>query len=79
MTSPCEIIQIKCPKCGKVYEDWHRASFNLDLDDFDDKYIDEATSSTCPDCKHKVRHSALVVREGDGVWEFDLASEDGER
>ena len=36
MTSPCEIIQIKCPKCGKVYEDWHRASFNLDLDDFDD-------------------------------------------
>ena len=78
MTSPCERIQVKCPKCGKVYQDWHRASFNLDLDDFDDKYMGEATSSTCPDCKHKVRHDALVVRERDGVWEFEFSGSERE-
>ena len=39
-------------------------------EEYDDEYIDEATSSTCPECGHKVRHAALIVRE-DGVWEFD--------
>ena len=74
MTSPCEQITVKCPK---VYQDWQRASFNLDLDDFNDKYMDEATSSTCPDCKHKVRHEALVVRTKDGAWEFDMSGARG--
>ena len=70
MTSPPEEISVKCPGCGKVYEDWWRASINLSLgEDFDDTYLDEATSSTCPDCGHKVLHGALIVRE-DGVREI---------
>jgi NAD-dependent SIR2 family protein deacetylase len=69
MTSPVEGNTVRCPKCGHVYEDWHRASLNLELDDFDDEYIDQATSSTCPRCKHKINHDALVVRP-DGIWEM---------
>ena len=69
MTSPVEKIQVKCPKCGALYEDWHRASINIGLDHFDEEYIEEATTSTCPHCKHKVSHEVLIVRH-DGVWEL---------
>jgi endogenous inhibitor of DNA gyrase (YacG/DUF329 family) len=68
MTSPPEDIIVKCPNCNNVYKDWHRASFNLGLEDFDEEYMDEATSSTCPNCKFKVKHEVLIVRK-DGVWE----------
>jgi len=39
------------------------------LEHFDEEYLEEATTSTCPECGHKVRHNVLTVRE-DGVWEF---------
>lgn len=32
-----------CPACGRVYSDWWRPSINLDLDDFDDAHLAEAT------------------------------------
>ena len=54
---------------GTAYQDWFRPSINLSLDDFDDEYLDRATSATCPNCKHKVALDVLVVRE-DGVWEM---------
>ena len=73
MTSPVEAIMVDCPKCREVYPGWWRPSVNLMLDDFDSEYLEEATTSTCPKCKHKVRHDVLIVR-GDGVWE--LASTD---
>ena len=69
MTSPPEEIQVKCPKCGKVYADWYRPSINLRLDHFDDEYLEQASTSTCPECGYKVRHNVLVVRE-DGTWEI---------
>ena len=76
MTSPPEKILLLCPSCGKPYEDWYRPSINLMLDDFDDEYLEEAATSTCPFCKHKVRHEVLVVRE-DGVWEIQEGKEGG--
>lgn len=69
MTSPPEEIVIRCPECGHVYKDWHRASINLQLDPFDDDYIDKATSSTCPRCNCKVNHEALIVRPNE-IWEI---------
>ncbi len=70
MTSPPEEISVKCPGCGKLYQDWRRPSINRSLGEkFDDKYLDEATSSTCPDCGLKVHHDALIVGE-DGAWEI---------
>ena len=69
MTSPVEPTRVKCPDCGLLYEDWYRASINLTLDDFDDEYIEESTTSTCPECGFNVQHSALVVRPNN-VWEF---------
>ena len=69
MTSPPREIEVKCPKCGRVYEDGYRPSINLQLDDFDEEYLEQATTSTCPHCGHKVSHGVLIVRE-DGVWEF---------
>lgn len=68
MTSPPEEVLVKCPQCGKIYKDWWRPSINLALDPFDAEYIEQATTSTCPDCKYKVRHEVLVVRK-DGVFE----------
>lgn len=70
MTSPPENIHILCPQCGHLYEDWYRASLNLEIDDFDEEYIKEATTSTCPECKYVVDHDVLLVRP-DGVWEIN--------
>ncbi len=67
MTSPPENITVTCPKCGKVYEDWYRASVNLALDDFDDDYLEQCSSATCPACGFKVRFENLVV-DRDGTF-----------
>ena len=69
MTSPIEQIEIRCPKCGTDYKDWYRASINLMLDDFDEDYLRESSTATCPSCSLTVELGGLVVRE-DGVFEF---------
>jgi len=69
MTSPPREITVICPECRTEYRDWIRPSINLSLDEFDDDYLDQATSATCPKCKHKVSLEVLIVRE-DGVWEM---------
>ena len=70
MTTLPEEITITCPKCGERYKDWYRPSMNLTLDDFDDDYIEEASSVTCPSCKTKVRMGSLVVDEDGTFWEM---------
>ncbi len=67
MTMPPENITVVCPKCGKTYEDWYRASMNLQIDDFDEDYIEEASTATCPHCGYKVHLDVLVVTD-DGQW-----------
>jgi DNA-directed RNA polymerase subunit RPC12/RpoP len=69
MKSPPREITVICPKCWAEYRDWIRPSINLALDDFDEEYLDQATSATCPKCMHKVSIDVLIVRE-DGVWEL---------
>ena len=68
MTSPIEDITVLCPKCWHLYQDWFRGSVNLDLDDFDEEYLDQCSSATCPDCQHKVNLDVLVVKGG--VFQF---------
>ncbi len=75
MTSPCEKIMVECPECGEVYKDWYRASMNLAMDDFDDAYIEEASTATCPSCGCKVAISTLII-ERDGTW---ILGEDDEK
>ncbi len=66
MTSPIEDIQVTCEACGHEYRDWYRASINLALDDFDEEYIHEATTTTCPKCGRCADVEALIVtRDGD--------------
>ena len=72
MTSPVEEVTVSCPECGLRYQDWWRPSVNLDLDDFDQEYLDKCSSAVCPNCGHKVHFENLVVE--DGV--FHLRSED---
>jgi len=64
MTSPPRNVMVVCPQCSHLYEDWYRASLNLDLDDFDAEYIDRATSAVCPKCSFKVYFGAMIVRDG---------------
>jgi len=66
VTSPAEKVVVECPSCGNRYEDWHRASINLDLDDFDEEYLREASTATCPKCRHVVELDTLILT-GD-VW-----------
>ncbi len=49
---------------------------NLDLDDFDDAYVEEASTATCPACGHKVQISNLIVEEG-GRWVLSESDDDG--
>ncbi len=72
MTSPPQTIQVVCPDCGNVYEDWYRPSINLSLDNFDDEYVEQATTSTCPKCQHKVAFGALIFEAG-GRWAMRTA------
>ncbi|SVD42145.1 uncharacterized protein METZ01_LOCUS394999 [marine metagenome] len=74
MTSPIEDITVECPKCGRSYEDWYRASVNLDLDPFDDEYLESCSTATCPHCQHKVDLNVLVVE--DGVFMLSTAEEE---
>lgn len=67
MTMPIEEISVCCPHCKEIYEDWYRGSINLELDDFNEDYIEQASSSTCPKCQHKVYHSSLIIGK-DGTW-----------
>jgi len=78
MTTPPEEITVICPKCGEKYQDWYRASMNLQLDNFDDEYLEQASTATCPHCEHKVHLDVLVVRE-DGAWVMGPTSTVDER
>jgi uncharacterized protein (UPF0212 family) len=70
MTSPIEEVRVSCPKCAHVYETFFRASMNLSLDpSFDEAYIEEMSTGTCPECGEKTELGALVVGD-DGVWNF---------
>jgi rubredoxin len=65
MTSAPEQVTVQCPACGLVYQDWYRASINLDLgEEFDAAYLDECGSAVCPGCKHKVYFQQLIVQAG---------------
>ena len=60
MTSPIELISVPC-RCGHVYETYYRASFNLNLDDFSEEYMEEMSTGRCPKCGHIVNLGALIV------------------
>jgi hypothetical protein len=64
MTSPPAQIMVECPAHGERYEDWFRASLNLNLEHFDENYIREASTATCPSCGHVEELGSLIV-EGD--------------
>ena len=68
MTAPSEQITVKCPFCGRRYDDWHRASVNLDIDPAlaDPDYLEEAATATCPACGFTVELGCLIIRGN--VW-----------
>ena len=70
MTSPIEDITVVCPKCWHLYQDWFRGSVNLDLDDFDEEYLDQCSTATCPECQHKVNPD--VLEQVDPIFYGDL-------
>ena len=70
MTMPCEEITVKCQNCGNVFNDFIRGSINLNLDDFDEGYLDRCTYATCPECKHRMKKSVLIV-DKEGIFHFD--------
>ena len=65
MTSPPKPINVVCPNCGLKYQDWWRPSVNLQLDNFDEEYLDQCRSAVCPCCNFKVYFENLIVdKEG---------------
>lgn len=77
MTSPIREVQVLCPgpACGRLYWAFHRASVNLDLDDFSDEYLAGLNVATCDFCDHVVRLETLIVR-GE-VWRARQARRGG--
>ena len=45
---------------------------NLSLDDFDDDYIEQMSTTTCSECGVKRSIGSLVVREVDNTWVFEV-------
>ena len=74
MTSPVKKIEVESPRCAIVYEDWYRASINLDLDDFDAEYVREAATATCPQCGHVIALETLVVEHGLWRWSGSMSA-----
>ncbi len=73
MTMPVEEITVTCPDCGHVYKDWYRGSINLALDDFDADYLEQASTTTCPECGVKHDLGTLFVRrDDDGNTIFEM-------
>jgi len=72
MTTPIEQINVECSGCGHRYEDYHRRSMNLALDDFDDDYLEQMSTTTCPECGVKRSIGSLVVGEVDNTWIFEV-------
>ena len=69
MTSPVQQIKVECPACSTVYDDWFRASVNLDLDpQMDEEYLEQASTATCPSCGHTVDLGTLVVGDESEIW-----------
>jgi len=76
MTSPIREIQVRCPNCYRIYDDWHRSSFNFSLGEtYDPDYIDEASSSVCPACGYRGHHETLIVDQ-DGTFQDPEAHDD---
>lgn len=63
MTMPPEEIQVCCPRCQTVYQDWWRPSVNLNLEDFDAEYLEQCSTATCSNCGSKVTLGTLVVKD----------------
>ena len=74
MTSPPEPIKVRCPNCQHFYADWARASLDLSAEDFDDDDLDQASSSTCPECGYRIRHDQMIVG-ADGTFVLDYVIE----
>ena len=73
MTSPPTEISVTCPDCGHGYRDWYRPSINLTLDDFDDDYLEQASTTTCPKCGVKHDLDVLMAQlddDGNAVFEM---------
>ena len=67
MTSQPGEITFTRPDCGHVYEALYRPSINLLLDSFDDRYLEEATTTKCQECGVKYDVGTLATRRrGDG-------------
>ena len=45
---------------------------DLALDDFDDDYLEQMSTTTFPECGVKRSIRSLVVREGDNTWVFEV-------
>lgn len=63
-TSPEQEVRVRCPKCDIHFTDWWRPAINLDLDDFEEEYLERATTADCPRCHARIQLDAVVVKDG---------------
>lgn len=61
MTSPPQSIHVTCSACGHGFEDWWRPSLNFALEHFDEEYVRQASTATCPECGHVTALGVLTV------------------
>ena len=71
-STPVEQVTVECSDCGYRYDEYHRRSMSLELDDFDDDYLEQMSTTICPECGGKPSIGSLVVREVDNTWVFEI-------
>ena len=65
MTSPPEVVTVRCPSCGTTVQDWYRASVNAELA-AEDEYVRAGGTTTCPRCEMSFEITpVLIVRRED--------------
>ena len=63
MTSPPKNVSVECPDCKIWFDSWYRPSMNFSLEQFDDDYVEQASTATCPACGCKAYLGVLIVNE----------------
>lgn len=67
MTSPPRPVTIRCPRCSTVFETYHHASWNRDLDPISDEELEEMYRRTCPRCGLVMELDDAIIVRGD-TW-----------
>jgi hypothetical protein len=80
MTSPPEVVTVRCPSCGTTFQDWYRASVSAELDPelvAEDEYVRAGGTTTCPRCEMSFEITPVLIVRREDTDAADAADAEG--